>query len=88
MKQEVLFDEIYPLTIISDRYSGAYSDAQYLAFNLHSSQIPDDVGGGDMQEEDFWHISKTCEQYTIGKGSTPNEAYVDLLREIEKANPL
>lgn len=33
-------DEIYPLTIISDRYTGAYSGGEYLAFNLDFDEIP------------------------------------------------
>lgn len=74
----VLSDKIYPLTIISDRYSGAYSGAKYLAFNTDFYGMPDEVGGGDMEEDDFWNISETHKEYKIGKGDTPNDAYYDL----------
>lgn len=78
----VLSDKIYPLTMISDRYSGAYSGARYLAFNVDFHDMPDEVGGGDTEEEDFWILSGTYKEYKIGKGNTPNDAYYDLYRQL------
>lgn len=74
----------YPVTIIQDRYSGSYSDGQYLAFNLYPGAIPDEVGGGDMIEMEFWAEGGRHEDYLIGKGETPNLALMDLLEKIEK----
>lgn len=34
--------ELYPLTIIKDRYSGVYSGGKWLAFNLDPEEIPMD----------------------------------------------
>lgn len=39
--------DIYPLTIICDRYSGTYSGGEYLAFNLDFDEIPQEVLGDD-----------------------------------------
>lgn len=73
-------EEVYPLTIVMDRYNGSYSGAKYLAFNLY----PEDdifiefIGGSDPQEMDFWYDGYH-KNYKIGKGSTPDEALKDLL---------
>lgn len=77
----IIFDKIYPLTIVCDRYGGAYSGAQYLAFNLDPDCIPDAVGAGDIDEMEFWMINKDYEKYDIGKGKTVQEAH-DNLKEI------
>lgn len=38
---------IYPLTIIRDRYCGSYSGGTYVAFNLESPEVPKEVFGDD-----------------------------------------
>ena len=78
----VLSDKIYPLTIISDRYSGAYSGARYLAFNTDSYDMPDEVGGGDMEEDDFWNISETYKEYKIGKEITADTLVISTVLAI------
>jgi len=74
--------ECYPLTIVNDRYSGAYSGAEYLAFNLSYDEIPDYIGGCDMDEMQFWDFGEH-EKYIIGKGNTVQEAYSDLLIKLD-----
>ena len=69
-------DEIYPLTIISDRYTGTYSGGEYLAFNLDFDEIPQGVLGDDVTAMEFWdYYSK---DYIVGKGRTVSQALLDL----------
>lgn len=74
--------EIYPLTIVCDRYSGTYSGGRYLALNTYSENMPLEIGGGDTEEGDFFSENGKHTQYKIGKGNTPNEAYEDLYNKI------
>ena len=71
--------EIYPLTIIMDRYGGCYSGGRYLAFNLDHYNIPDSIGGNDGDEMVFWASNI---EYEIGKGDTPQSAFDDLKTKI------
>ena len=80
--EPIPFNKIYPLTIVTDRYSGTYSKGKYLAFNNYVEHIPSAVGGGDMEEEEFWKNEENYGQYKIGKGETPNDAYCDLYRQL------
>ena len=45
-------NNIYPLTIIRDRYCGSYSGGTYVAFNLESPEVPKEVFGDE--NELFW----------------------------------
>lgn len=69
--------DIYPLTIIADRYEGVYSRGKYLAFNKHHWAIPDKIGGSDGDEMEFWGGPEHNE-YLIGKGNTPQQAVENL----------
>ena len=40
-------NNIYPLTIIHDRYGGSYSGGTYVAFNLEAHKVPAEVFGDD-----------------------------------------
>lgn len=74
-------EDVYPLTIVADRYGGTYSGAQYLAFNLFAGDQPYEVGGDDTDEMMFWDEKNgDCKRYKIGKGATPDEALADLAR--------
>lgn len=81
--------DIYPLTIISDRYSGCYSGAKFLAFNLNRNNIPEDIGGSDPDEMCFWDTFEATEKYDtyhnyiIGKGDTVQEAFNDLYNKLK-----
>jgi hypothetical protein len=69
----------YPTTIVNDRYSGAYSGAEWLAFPLDYWNVPDEVDGGDSECMMFW------EDYdgVVGKGSTPELAMANLVAKME-----
>ena len=68
----------YPVTIVSDRYHGTYSDAEWLAFPLDRDEVPEEVGDGDMEEMYFWdHYDEP-----VGKGATPDAAFNDLIQKM------
>ena len=77
-----------PLCIIEDRYSGAYSKAQFLAFNLDPYvvwELP--VSAGDIDCQRFWEGEDPdydVNDYVIGKGETPDEALCDLIQQVER----
>lgn len=66
-----------PLCIVEDRYGGAYSDANYLAFNMIPAAVSElAMNAGDFDCEAFW--KNEAEDYIIGKGKTPTEALMNL----------
>ena len=73
-------NEMYPLTIIRDRYNGVYSGGMYLAFNLEYDEIPQDVSGSDMDCFNFWSRTRLI----VGKGATIKQAYDDLKEKIKE----
>ena len=77
----IKFDDIYPLTIITDRYYGTYSGANYLAFNLDYDEIPQEINASDIDCYNFWLDNKDM---VVGKGASIIEAIVDLMFKIDK----
>lgn len=73
--------EIYPLTIINDRYGGIYSKGKYLAFNLEYDEIPSSINGDDTDCLLFWLEN---EDYLVGKGNSVEKAIEDLCYKIRK----
>jgi hypothetical protein len=85
--------DLYPVTIIRDRYSGCYSHGMYTAFNCHPEHVPEDAGEGDPDCMMFWHKVRECggdtgelnwmrENIYAGVGATPNEALADLHKRV------
>ena len=72
--------EIYPMTIVCDRYTGAYSGGVFTAWNLDFFDVPKEIEGDDSECDNFWFT------YTglVGKGRTPDEALEDLCKEMYK----
>ena len=66
-QQIIEADKIWPCVIVSDRYNGTYSGAQWLAFYLGG--VPEDIGGSNSEELWFWGEEH---DYPIGKGDTPH----------------
>jgi len=71
--------DIYPLTIVSDRYGGSYSGGKYLAMNVDPDCFPDEIGGCDTTEMNFWDIDDNS--FLVGKGETIMKA-VESLRDL------
>lgn len=73
-------NNIYPLTIIRDRYSGSYSGGIYVAFNLEAPKVPAEVFGDDCTAMRFWKHFKGV----VGRGGSPDSAVKDLLKNRKK----
>jgi len=81
---------IYPLTIVADRYAGAYSGGRFLAFKRSADrdEFPefldflDKVGGGDSDASEVWYDYKEGKYLEtvghVGMGLTPDTACWDL----------
>ena len=67
-------NEIYPLTIIKDRYTGVYSGGKYTAWNLNPQFIPHAIVEDDVTCRNFWIDN----QIPVGLGETICEAINDL----------
>ncbi len=75
-------DEIYPLTIVADRYTGVYSGGAYLAFNLDADEVPEEIYYDDCGCHYFW----THNEIVCGKGRTVSEALADLYVKLKGAD--
>ena len=72
--------DIYPCTIIADRYDGSFSGAPWTAWRLSAWEIPDEVEAGDEECHDWWAKQ---DKSLIGLGQSPQEAYDDLKQKIQ-----
>ena len=72
--------EIYPLTIVCDRYGGTYSGGRYLAFNLDYDEIPSAISGDDTSCYEYWQEN----DIVVGKGESIESAYRDLKNRIKE----
>ena len=72
--------DIYPCVIVADRYTGAYSGAEWTAWNRYIHDIPQEIDGGDMECWEFWGKTKEI----VGKGKTPADAYESLRAALAK----
>ena len=70
----------YPCTIARARYGGAYEGGEWVAFPLNVYALPD---GWDASDVPCWVFWDSVASQIIGRGSTPNEAYADLVNRSE-----
>jgi len=71
-------EDIYPLVIIKDRYTGTYSNGEYTAWNMFFEDIPREIDEDDVTCYNFWHSYNGI----VGLGETPNEAIEDLHKKL------
>lgn len=71
--------DVYPLTIVEDRYTGVYSNGKYTAWNMYPEDIPQDIEEDDVTCANFWYSYDGV----VGLGNTPNEAVEDLCRKLD-----
>ena len=71
-------NDIYPLVIIKDRYTGVYSNGKYTAWNMYFEDIPREIDEDDVTCHNFWHSYNGI----VGLGKTPNEAIDDLHKKL------
>lgn len=63
----------YPCTIVNDRYGGAYSGTQWIAWNLDPDEVSPDSWGSDVECSTFFE-----DNLEYGRGDTPDAAALDL----------
>ena len=73
-------NNIYPLTIIRDRYSGSYSGGTYVVFNFEAHKVLAEVFGDDCTAMRFWKHFKGV----VGRGGSLDSAVKDLLKNLKK----
>jgi hypothetical protein len=74
---------MYPITIISDRYSGTYSGGEWTAWALDPDNLPDGIFDSDVECACAWTDLKEERkrgELAFGVGNTPEEALRDLVR--------
>ena len=75
--EELKKGNVYPATIVLDRYNGCYSNSKWLAFNVDPSSVPEEIGASDPEEMIFWREHNDS-KLPIGKGNSPEQALLDL----------
>lgn len=79
-----VYKNLYPLTIVMDRYTGVYSGGIFTAWNLDPDEIPEDICADDNSASEFFDdIRYGRRDYIYGIGETPDEAAMDLYMKIE-----
>lgn len=82
-KYQESVNKIYPITIISDRYTGTYSGGEWTAWACDADSIPEGIFDGDIECAAAWSELKEdrkCGKLAFGIGNTPDEALRDLIR--------
>ena len=82
MSKEFMEDEIYPLTITADRYTGAYSGGKFIAWNLDADEVPEAIYYDDCGCHEFWLTN----EIVCGKGRTVSEALADLYMKLKRSD--
>jgi hypothetical protein len=82
-KEDISILDLYPTVITETRYSGVYEGGRWASFPSMDDErmLPEEAFGEDTECIDFWWSEKSL---TIGRGETPNEAYMDMLDRIIK----
>ena len=75
-------EEIYPMTLVCDRYGGTYSGGRYTAWMCDPWDVPIEIEESDGPCALFW------DSYTfpVGKGDSPLQAMEDLRVKINEFN--
>lgn len=91
LKYENKLENIYPLAVISDRYSGCYSGGDYTAWCYGVDYIPRGIFEDDVTCANTWgELKKGREDGSevFGVGDTPDEALRDLIYYINRRETL
>lgn len=79
-----VYKNLYPLTIVMDRYTGVYSGGIFTAWNLDPDEVPEDICADDNSASEFFdELRYRRQDYIYGIGETPDEAAMDLYMKME-----
>lgn len=82
-----IYDDIYPLTVVMDRYNGTYSGGVFTAWNLDFDEVPWQICSSDTTTWDiFDDIKNGCRNIVYGVGNTPDLAVKDLWNKLNSKN--
>ena len=82
-----VYKELYPLTIVMDRYTGVYSGGRFTAWNLDPDEVPEDICADDVSTSEFFNdIRYKRRDFIYGIGETPDEAAMDLYTKMRRKN--
>lgn len=79
--------DIYPLTIVKDRFNGTYSKGKYVAWNCQPCNVPEDSYTRDAFY--LWeniYFFKDIDFPSFGIGDTIEEAIKNLSNKIKEDN--
>lgn len=74
--------DIYPLTLVFDRYCGTYSGGKWVAWNSYPECIPEGPDEDDVSCAEFWMENTQV----VGLGDTPDEAINDLRTKLDNCS--
>lgn len=86
--------EIYPLTIVLDRYRGVYSGGYFTAWNCDFMEVPEEIDLDDVTCYEIWDEIREGrfslknnfgKPIKVGVGNTPQEAIENLRSQIQAA---
>lgn len=93
--------DIYPLTIVKDRYTGVYSGGEWTAWHCDADEVPPEIASGDLPCGRFWDsahdatvsrflsldymVNGDFECPVFGVGGTIEAAVADLKRRLKNA---
>lgn len=60
-----IFD-IYPLTIVKDRYTGVYSGGEWTAWCCDADEVPPEISSCDLACSDFWGMAHDAHVSRLG----------------------
>lgn len=72
--------DIWPLTVIKDRYNGTYSGGKWTAWNKEVTDISSSISADDSICAEFF----ADPDVVYGKGNTPQAAIDDLRRKLDE----
>ena len=79
-----VYKDLYPLTIVMDRYTGTYSGGIFTAWNLDPDEVPKEICWDDSTVMQFFaDIRNGRRNLVYGIGGTPDEAAMDLYMKKE-----
>lgn len=79
-----VYKNLYPLTIVMDRYTGVYSGGIFTAWNLDPDEVPEEICWDDGTVLQFFaDIRNGKRNIVYGIGATPDEAAMDLYMKMK-----
>ena len=72
-------DVPWPLTVARSRYQGIYEGGRWVAWNCEPHDVNPDWSDDDVTCARYWG---SAEANLAGRGSTPDEAILDLMRRL------